>query len=117
MSDEEYVRSRWRDVREEVQHSLKISPTEWQGYVLANDEGRDELLSSGNRAERWAKARDYTERRLREIAELDQEMNLLRGMVILLSVERGDKTAPIYQRTISRLQLSRAELTKGMSTQ
>ena len=49
-----------------------------------------------------------------QIREVREEIALLRGMIMLLQSEPGDDTAPIYQRTINRLQEIVAELRKGM---
>jgi hypothetical protein len=61
----------------------------------------------------WA-AYGFTVEREKEIRQVEEEMLLLRSMVILLDSEPGDLTAPIYKRTLARLQAALAELKKGM---
>ena len=71
----------------------------------------------GGLHDRWISAAAFTHQRLREVAEMDEEIHMLQGLCALLRYEPGDQTAPIYKRTITRLQSIRAELTRGLREQ
>lgn len=105
MGDEAYVRSRWADVVRcdgSYRHYAKGTVL----FILAPHV----FIESAD----WKAAADFTEQREREIAEIDEEIMLLKSMIILLSAERGDMTAPVYQRTITRLESTKADLQCGM---
>jgi hypothetical protein len=80
--------------------------------------------SEGNQGVEHSEAAAMTERnamnanekavREKMIRDVREEMRMLESMVILLANERGDQTAPIFQRTIGRLQAIESELKKGL---
>jgi hypothetical protein len=55
----------------------------------------------------------FTVAHAQKVAELEGECNLLLGLIILLRAERGDMTAPIYKRTLQRLETALAQLKIG----
>jgi len=103
--DEQFVREHW-----ELVHRCDGSYRHYQkGAVLLQEE-----RNHWSEFESWAAARAFTEARLEEIRQVEEEIILLRSMVILLTSEPTDQTAPIYKRTIVRLSSIRAELKRGL---
>ena len=121
-ADEKFVREHWAYVRSWVRDLdsygtdqfnvalfLNAKDAKWcdnpfQGWQ--EDYGKEKAV--------WASAAEFTRNRLEEIRQVEEEMMLLRSMVILLDSEPGDLTAPIYKRTLARLQAALAELKRGM---
>jgi hypothetical protein len=107
MTDEEYVRTHWRA------QAGQIGAGYWKVVGITSDRAIHLGDGSGN-AEAWSAAAEYTRNRLEEIRQVDGEIILLRGMIALLASEQGDLTAPIYARTIARLEAILADLKRGM---
>ena len=99
---EKYVRSRWASV-----HIPDTNHFHWEVWLEFLD-GRAEIFKD------WSAAYAFTLEREEQIREIREEIALLRGMIMLLQSEPGDETAPIYQRTINRLQEIVTELRRGM---
>jgi hypothetical protein len=105
MDDEEFVRAHWEEPTYfRPAHVINVS----SGYT------QDSVVSGESEDAAWSAAAEFTRERLEQIRQIKQEMSLLGGMVVLLSVEPGDETAPIYQRTIARLEAALADLKRGM---
>jgi hypothetical protein len=120
--NEKFVRKHWEHVRSWVRDLdsygtdqfnvalfLNAKDAKWcdnpfQGWQ--EDVGKEDTV--------WSAAAEFTRSRLEEIRQVEEEMMLLRSMVILLDSEPGDLTAPIYKRTLARLQAALAELKRGM---
>lgn len=105
MSREEYVRSRW-----DLVHECDGPYMGYQKGTILVQEVRYQWAVFPS----WSAAKDFTVRREDEIRQLREEIRLLRGMIALLQSEPGDETAPVYRRTIARLESALAELQKGM---
>lgn len=105
MTDEETVKAAWVNIGEyDYGGSTK--------YVYLADAPRE--FSGTGKAKAWAAAADFTRDRQEQIRQVREEINLLLSMVILLTTEPGDLTAPIYERTIARLESILTDMRKGM---
>lgn len=107
MTDEEYVRSRWLVVMDarDLDNPSVAEPI------------RIQVSSTKQLRFAWfANAARYTRERERQIAEIEEEIALHKGLIILLRSEPGDLTAPVWQRRLARLQSELAELRRGMKT-
>jgi hypothetical protein len=125
-ADEKFVRDNWAHVRSWVR-DLDSYGTDQFNVALYFDE-KDAEHHSGDYFQRWqedndckgfnevwSSAAEFTRSRLEEIRQVEEEMMLLRSMVILLDSEPRDLTAPIYKRTLARLQAALEQLKRGMT--
>jgi hypothetical protein len=108
-ANEKYVRENWQNVKES-----EYDPHE--GYTIPQtrvDFGSHHYTEIKT-SDAWKLAAEFTRERREQIRQVEEEIRLLQSMVILLSTERGDETAPVYKRTIARLGVALAELKRGL---
>lgn len=118
MTDEEYVRSVW----------TKAEPFDGRSYGLHifRDGTCIHHFNAATTEQAWSAAAAFTRERKDEIARLDEEIALTEGVeqvtaAFVASIyvakhikQDAAKELPIWRRTRDRLQLIRAELTRGM---
>lgn len=92
-ANEEYVRAKW------INADVNLGDFNRNLYPAQMDD--------------WQAAREFTEARLREVAEVDEEIELQRlvGNLGWVGMEWGE----VSERTLSRLQAIRNEMVKGMT--
>jgi hypothetical protein len=112
MSDEEYVRGVWEEANAGDDAAGVLAGPYW---VCIYD--RKRWFYGHTEADAWSAAAEFTRNRLEQIKQVEEEIRLLQSMVILLRSEPMDATAPVYRRTIARLEAALAELRKGMKEQ
>lgn len=106
--DERFARSVWKDAHLRKRKDIR------DGMCSTVVMSGGQTLWYGNAATAWSAARQFTESRIKEVEDVREETMLLRGMVALLASERGDMTAPVYRRTLTRLRAEQSRLTQGM---
>ena len=110
-ANEEYVRAKWLDVALWDRQMLYGNREQFWEVEIVIAPGIFSRHCFTSKLAAWQAAREFTEARLREIAEVDEEIVCLE-----VDVRRCERViTPIYQRTLSRLQSIRVELTKGMT--
>jgi hypothetical protein len=107
MTDEEYVRSKWENVAE-FNGAVGKSMVYW----ISGSECSLSLLCSSLEGA-WQAARQFTEQRKREIAEVDEEVALL---IWLEQENEMEEDSTVARRIRERLQAIRADLAKGMKS-
>ena len=111
--DEKYVRSKWKTLTVHFgPGNPHEKPSTWLCYVCADCETYEKMLSGCKAGEAWSAARAFTEDRLKEIVEVDEEIHWVSYARIVGSVIGFDMDAK--RRTLSRLQAIRADLARGM---
>jgi hypothetical protein len=112
-ADEKFVREHWVG-QDPIEVLVVDDPMPEFCSASVRIRGFGPCFYRSTQEEAWSAAAEYTRNRIEEIREVEEEMMLLRSMVILLDSEPGDLTAPIYRRTITRLQSALVELKRGM---
>lgn len=77
MTDEEYVRSTWEEVRLLYgPGNIHEKPSERLAYVMATmPDGHEHCIASGTQAESWSAAAEYTRGRKRKIDLAERSLN------------------------------------------
>jgi hypothetical protein len=107
--DEKFVREHWESVREHDQRSLREAPKDWHGFVLVTKGHGEEMIASGNQAERWAAAAKFTLQRLEEIRQVEEEIAEITELA-----EQGSTRPGARLRILARRQAALSDLRKGM---
>lgn len=99
--NENYVRARWERIRA-------------SDYRIVIYFGEPDFLSDchmfSGYHDKWSEARLYTEHREREIAEVEEEIEIIEAIVGLYASHGGNK----FRRILAREQAVLAELRRGM---
>ena len=113
MIDEEYVQSKWTGDCTAGNESYLGVFFNYKWNVSLN---RDLFVfpQFETEEEAWTAAAEFTRQREEEIRKVDEEIALIRGLVILLRSEPGDLTTPIWQRVLVNEHAKLAELKRGM---
>ena len=114
MTDEEYVRARWENVKcVDFYAGKNCAVQAW--YVSLNARWSGRVGGTADDPEMWKEARAFTEQREREIAEVREEISEIEDDVLSYSAhDNADSFAVIYRRILARLQTVLAELRRGM---
>ena len=109
--DEQFVREKWEEVREQVQACVHEAPVNQHGFVFVRCGEDEEMIGSGTYRERWAAAAEFTRNRLEQIRQVEEEIEEIRGP---LCRDQACVRCVIHTRILAREQAALADLRRGM---